>query len=377
MSAPSLPWQPSRLPAAIDALRAYDPGHDLVAWRRRFEGLLTELGSNENPLGPSPNALAAASAALTQSYRYPDPLGGDLKRALGHRHAVEPAQIVLGNGSHEILMQIAQAFVPSGAPLVYSQFGFAVFGIAAAAAGARAICVPALPDDHALAPSGHDLAALAAACDAETRVLYLANPNNPTGTWFEPSALAELLARVPVSTLVVVDEAYQECQPDPDGSSALRMLGQYRNLLVTRTFSKVYGLAGLRVGYAIGAPEAIAVLERLRESFNVNNVALAAAEAALDDQTHVENVCRYNETERARVDAALRDLGLRVWPSRTNFVLAGFGTADRCRQIETRLCERGVILRPMTGYGLPQCLRISIGSVLENGRLIDALRAVM
>ncbi len=371
------PWHRERLPAAIAGLRAYDPGHDLVAWRRRFPGLLTELGSNENPVGPSPKALAAAQAALADCFRYPDPLGGELKRALAQRHRIEPAQIVLGNGSHEILMQIAQAFVPTGAPLVYSQYGFAVFAIAAAAVGAVAQRIPALPEDHPQAPFGHDLPALAAACDAQTRLLYVANPNNPTGTWFEPEALAELLARVPVSTLVVVDEAYQECQPDPDGSSALRLLDRHRNLLVTRTFSKVYGLAGLRVGYAIAAPETIAVLERLRESFNVNNIALAAAQAALADDEHVRAVCRHNQSERERVAAAMSGLGWRVWPSRTNFVLVGFGSAERSSQVEKWLCEQAVITRPMVGYGLPQCLRISIGSQQENDRLIAAMAAMV
>lgn len=377
MSTEVLPWQAQRLPAAIAGLRAYDPGHDLVAWRRRHPELLTELGSNENALGASPLALAAAQEALATSHRYPDPLGGDLKRALAQRHGVETSQIVLGNGSHELLMQVAQAFVPAGAPLVHSQYGFAVFAIAAAAVGARAVCVPALSADDALAPCGHDLPALAAACDAQTRVLYIANPNNPTGTWFEPEALAELLARVPVSTLVVVDEAYQECQPDPEGSSALRLLERHRNLLVTRTFSKVYGLAGLRVGYAIAATETIAVLERLRESFNVNSVALAAAQAALADIAHVQRVCRHTDAERVRLSGALRALGLQVWPSRTNFVLVGFGSQARCQSIEAALCERAVILRPMAGYGLPHCLRISIGSVQENDRLLDALSGLL
>lgn len=367
------PWDAERLPAAIAGLRAYDPGHDLVAWRRRFPDVLVELGSNENPLGASPQALAAARGALAQSFRYPDPLGGDLKRALASRLGVEPAQIALGNGSHELLMQLAQAFVPAGAPIVYSQYGFAVFAIAAAAVGARGVRVPALPDDHPAMPLGHDLEALAAACDADTRLLYLANPNNPTGTWFERDDLAMLLRRVPASTLVVVDEAYHEYRPAPAAADALALLAAHRNLAVTRTFSKAYGLAGLRVGYAVGAPETIAVLERLRESFNLNNVALAAAAAALADAAHVERVRVHTDAERARLTAALQALGLRVWPSRTNFVLVGFGSAERSAQVEAALCRQAVIVRPMIGYGLPQCLRISIGSGAENDRLLAAL----
>ncbi len=369
----TVPWEPRRLPAPIAQLRAYDPGHDLVAWRARHGGHLAELGSNENAIGPSPKALAAAQAALAESFRYPDPRGGALKQALAERHGVDPARIVLGNGSHELLMQVAQAFVPAGTPLVYPQFGFAVFAIAASAVGARVVCVPALPDDHPVAPCGHDLPALAAACDDETRLLYLANPNNPTGTWFEPDELARLLDEVPESTLVVVDEAYQECQPDADGSSALRLLDRHRNLLVTRTFSKAYALAGLRVGYAIGDAQAIAVLERLRESFNVSNVALAAAEAALADEAHLRVGLAHNERERARMAQAIAGLGWRIWPSRTNFLLVGFGSSERCARIERQLCGQAVILRPMVGYGLPHTLRVSVGSVAENDRLLSVL----
>lgn len=372
----AMPWQDERLPVAIASLRAYDPGHDLVAWRGRHGERLAELGSNENALGPSPQALAAAQAALSQGFRYPDPRGGALKQALARRHGVEPAQIVLGNGSHELLMQVAQAFVPAGAALVYSQFGFAVFAIAAAAVGAQAVRVPALPDDHPAAPCGHDLPALAEACDDDTRLLYLANPNNPTGTWFARTDLEALLATVPASTLVVVDEAYQECQPDADAGSALRLLARHRNLLVTRTFSKAYALAGLRVGYAVGDPETIAVLERLRESFNVNNVALAAAEAALADEAHLRAGLAHNEHERERMRQAIVAMGWRVWPSRTNFVLVGFGSTERCRQIEQQLCEQAVIVRPMAGYGLPHTLRISVGSVVENDRLLAVLETL-
>lgn len=369
---PAFPWDNARLPPAIAALRAYDPGHDLVAWRRRFGTVLAELGSNENPVGPSPAALAAARDALAQLHRYPDPLGGALKRALALKLGVEPAQIVLGNGSHELLMMIAQAFAPAGESVVFAQYGFAVFAIAAAAVGARGIAVPALPVDDRM-PRGHDLDALAAACTAQPRVLFLANPNNPTGTWFERDELSALLERVPSSTLVVVDEAYHEYQPDPAATTAMPLTVRHPNLLVTRTFSKAYGLAGLRVGYAVGAPEAVAVLERLRESFNVNAVALAAAEAALADETHLRHVITHNDAERSRMIAALAAKGLAVSPSRTNFVLVDFGDASRCAAIEARLREQAVIVRPMIGYGLPHCLRVSIGSQAENNRFIEAL----
>ncbi|HEY0180015.1 MAG TPA: aminotransferase class I/II-fold pyridoxal phosphate-dependent enzyme, partial [Dokdonella sp.] len=275
--------------AATRALRAYDPGHDLPALRRRFGAAIAELGSNENPLGPSPRALEAMRAALVDSFRYPDPRGAALKGALAAQLAVEPERIALGNSSHELLMLLAQCFADAAHSVAFSQYGFAVFAIAAAAAGAAPIRVPALPRTHASAPLGHDLGAIAAAVRADTRIVYLANPNNPTGTWFDAAALAALLARVPQDVLVVVDEAYHEYVDADRVGSALELALRHPNLIVTRTFSKAYALAGLRVGYLVADPSVVAVVERLRESFNLNNVALAAAEAALADREHLEH----------------------------------------------------------------------------------------
>jgi histidinol-phosphate aminotransferase len=360
--------------AATRRLAAYDPGHDLPALRKRFGGVLAELGSNENPLGPSPRALAAIQEALREVLRYPDPKGGALKSALAAHLRVDPAQITLGNGSHELLMLIAQCFADASTSVVFSEFGFAVFPIATAASGAQAIRVPALPRDHAAMPLGHDLDAIAAAVRADTRLVYLANPNNPTGTWFDDAALERLLARVSATTLVVVDEAYHEYVAAAGVSAALQFLARFQNLVVTRTFSKAHALAGLRVGYAVSAPEVAAVLERLRESFNVNSLALAAAEAALGDQEHVTRARTWNLAEREWLADRLRALGLRVLPSQTNFVLVDF--ARDAAPIESALLERGVIVRPMGGYGLPQCLRISVGSRGENERLLEAMGKV-
>jgi len=278
---------------------------------------------------------------------------------------------MLGNGSHELLMLIAQCFADPTTSVVFSEFGFAVFPIAAAAAGARAIRVPALPNGHATMPRGHDLEAMAAAIRADTRLVYLANPNNPTGTWFDDAGLEHFLARVPPTTLVVIDEAYHEYVVDPKLTSTLRLLPNFPNLIVTRTFSKAYALAGLRVGYSVSTPQVAAVLERLRESFNVNSLALAAAQAALGDQAHIAKVRDWNRMERDWLGACLRDRGLRVLPSQTNFVLIDFGRD--ATPIERALFERGIIARPMAGYGLPQCLRISIGTRAENERLLGAL----
>jgi len=357
--------------AATRKLGAYDPGHDLPTLRKRFGSTLAELGSNENPLGASPRAVAAIQAALEELQRYPDPKGGALKAALSAHLNVAPSQITLGNGSHELLMLIAQCFADPSVSIVFSEFGFAVFPIATAATGAQAIRVPALPRDHATMPLGHDLEAIAAAVRADTRIVYVANPNNPTGTWFDDTALERLLARMPPTTLVVADEAYYEYIDAPGLTGALQFLSEYPNLVITRTFSKGYGLAGLRVGYAISSAEVAAVFERLRESFNVNALALAAAEAALGDQAHIVRGREWNRAERAWLSTQLRARGLRVLPSQTNFVLIDFGTD--AAPIEAKLFERGVIARPMGGYKLPQCLRISVGSRAENERLLDAL----
>ncbi len=357
--------------AVTRALRAYDPGHDLPALRKRFGSALAELGSNENPLGPSPQALQAIQAALPDVLRYPDPQGAALKSALARHLRVEPAQITLGNGSHELLMLIAQCFADAGTSIVFSEFGFAVFPIATAAAGAKPLRVAALQKTHPSMPRGHDLAAMAAAIRADTRIAYIANPNNPTGTWFDDAALDDFIARVPATTLVVIDEAYQEYVTAPGLSSALRLVQRHSNVIVTRTFSKAYALAGLRIGYAVSTPQVAAVLERLRESFNVNGLALAAAEAALADQAHVARAREWNLSERSWLAENIRRKGLHVLPSQTNFVLIDF--AADAASVERALFEQGVIARPMAGYGLPECLRISVGTRAENQRLLDAL----
>ncbi|MGN6111837.1 MAG: histidinol-phosphate transaminase [Luteimonas sp.] len=359
---------------AIAALRAYDPGHDLVALRRAAgAGGLVELGSNENPYGPAPGVRAAAERALAMAHVYPDPYGGDLKRALAAHHGVDVAQIVLGNGSHELLMQLGQVFAGPGVDVVFPQYGFAVFAIATAAAGANAVVVPALPADAPM-PRGHDLDALRAAVTPATRLLFIANPNNPTGTWVGAEALARFLDAVPDDVVVVVDEAYAEIADAPDYASALSLLPKHRNLVVTRTFSKAYALAGLRVGYAIAEAGLAAVLERVRESFNVNAVGLAAAEAALADEQHLRTTSAENARQREKLAAALRGRGWSVGPSQANFLLVEFGA--RTAEIEAGLLRQGVVPRPMGGYGLPQCLRISVGDAVGNRRFLAALDAL-
>ena len=358
----------------IRGLRAYDPGHDLVALRRQAHQPLVELGSNENPHGASPLAIQAAVAALASAHVYPDPLGGELKRALADRLGVDRGSIVLGNGSHELLMQFAQVFAGPGDEVVASQYGFAVYALAAQAAGATLRVAPALPRDHAM-PRGHDLDALGAAISPRTRLVYVANPNNPTGTWYSAADFEAFLATVPAQVLVVVDEAYAEFVDAPDYASALSLLARHRNLVVTRTFSKAHALAGLRVGYALAHPDCIAVMERVRESFNVNAPALAAAQAALADVAHLAASVDANRIQRQALADALRARGLPVSPSQTNFLLVEFG--DDTARIEAALLARGLILRPMGGYGLGGCLRITVGTAENNARLVAALDEVL
>lgn len=363
----------------VRELRAYDPGHDLVSLRRRFAEAqllgapLVELGSNENPYGASPRARQAVIDALASIHIYPDPLGGDLKRALAAFHGVETSRLLLGNGSHELLMQFAQVFAGPGDEVVASKFGFAVYALAAQATGASFRPAPALPRGHGM-QHGHDLAGLRAAIGPRTKLVYLANPNNPTGTWFGADGFAAFMASVPADVIVVVDEAYAEFVDAPDYASALPLVARHANLVVTRTFSKAYALAGLRVGFAVADPGLIAVMERVRESFNVNALGLAAAEAALGDSAHLHASIAGNARQRDALSAALRARGLHVSPSQTNFLLVEFG--QRASQVEAGLVSRGVVLRPMGGYGLGEYLRITVGTAAENERLLTALDEV-
>ena len=353
------------------ALRAYDPGLDIVALRRRFAAQgLCELGSNENPLGPSPMAVEAVRAALPDLHRYPDPLSGDLRDALARTHGLRREQILLGDGSHELLMQLAQAFAGPGAGVVASDFGVAVYAIAARAVGAPFRAAPALARDAAM-PRGHDLDAIAAAVDEGSRLVYLCNPNNPTGTWFPTARLRAFLEHLPAQVLAVVDEAYLEYVDDPALESALGLLGEFPNLVVTRTFSKAYGLAGLRVGYACAHPALLAVLERLRESFNVGIPGLAGAQAALADLEHLRRAREFNRSERQWLAGELGKRNLAVAPSQTNFLLVDFGRP--AAPVEAALVGQGVVPRPMAGYGLPDCLRLTLGTRADNQRLLAAL----
>ena len=283
---------------------------------------------------------------------------------------MESERIVLGNGSHELLMQFAQVFSGPGDEVLASQFGFAVYALAAQAAGARFVAAPALPRSGTM-PRGHDLDALLAAITPRTRLVYLANPNNPTGTWFGIDALRGFMQRIRHDVIVVVDEAYAEFVSAPEYASALSLVSEHPNLVVTRTFSKAHALAGLRVGYAIANPGCIAVMERVRESFNVNALGLAAAQASLADTVHLSATVAGNAARRDALASGMAAQGWFVHPSQANFLLVEFG-ADAPR-IESHLLARGIVVRPMGGYGLGECLRITVGDDAQNAHLLQAL----
>ncbi len=333
-----------------------------------------KLASNENPLGPGPLARAAIVAAADKVGLYPDGGGHDLRARLARRHGVEIGQVTLGNGSNDVLVLLAEAFLTAGVEAVYSEYAFAVYPIAVQAAGAIARVAPALPPGGAQ-PLGHDPSALLAAVGPKTRLLFLANPNNPTGTWLDESALDRLLRAVPPEVVVVLDEAYHEYSAAhgvPDGT---RWLARHPNLVVTRTFSKAYGLAGLRVGYALSHPDVADLLNRVRQPFNVSLPALAAAAAALEDTGHLAATIALNRTGIDRLRAGLAVLGIGAPPTAGNFVLADVGRPAAA--INDALLRQGVIVRPVGNYGLPNHLRISTGTAAQNERLLAALSAAI
>ena len=353
----------------VQKLKPYEPGKPIAELQREL-GIddIVKVASNENPLGASPRALAAARDALADTALYPDGNGFELKRALAAHHAIDTACITLGSGSDHVIELIARAFLGPGRNAVVSQYGFAVYAIVTQAAGAELRVVDA--SDY-----GHDLAAIASRIDADTRVVFLANPNNPTGTWFDQRAFDALLADVPADTLVVVDEAYFEYVDEPGYPDARASLDAHPNLVVLRTFSKAHGLAGLRVGYALASPEVTDLLNRVRLSFNPNAVAQAAAVAAIADAEHVHKTVVLNRAERARLDAGLRALGLATIPSVCNFVTVDAGRP--ARDVFKALLAEGVIVRPLDGYGMPRHVRVSVGLPAENDRLLAAMQKVL
>lgn len=359
----------------VQGLQPYEPGKPLSELEREY-GVrdAIKLASNENPLGPSPAALEAARGVLGEMSRYPDGNGFELKRALGARFGLETAGITLGNGSNDVLEIIARAFLAPGLEAVFSQHAFAVYPIVTQAIGATARVAPA--HDGERGPRyGHDLDAMAAAIGDKTRVVFIANPNNPTGTWLNRDELERFLERVPPRVVVVLDEAYVEYVTEPDYPDSLPWLSRFPNLILTRTFSKAYGLAGLRVGFALSHPEIANLLNRVRQPFNVNHIALAAATAALGDRAHLEASLKLNQAGQVQWAEAATELGLDYIPSAGNFVCLDVGRPAAA--VYEQLLREGVIVRPVAAYGLPNHLRITFGLAQENRRAINALRKVL
>ncbi|MGG5872997.1 histidinol-phosphate transaminase [Pseudomonas peli] len=355
----------------VQQLSPYVPGKPVDELARELDldpASIVKLASNENPLGPSPRALEAIRGELAELTRYPDGNGFELKSRLAVRCGVQINQVTLGNGSNDILDLVARAYLAPGLNAVFSQYAFAVYPISTQAVGAQGKVVPA--KDY-----GHDLEAMLAAIDENTRVVFIANPNNPTGTWFSPDALERFLARVPQNVLVVLDEAYIEFAEGDELPDGLKYLARYDNLLVSRTFSKAYGLAALRVGYALSSAQIADVLNRVRQPFNVNSLALAAACAALDDADYLAQSRQLNDSGMAQLEAGLRELGLSWIPSKGNFIAVDFGRDTAA--INQALLRAGVIVRPVAGYGMPNFLRVSIGLPAENARFLDALARVL
>ncbi len=360
----------------VRTLHPYQPGKPESELRREY-GLndIVKLASNENPLGPSPKALVAVREALAGVARYPDGNGFELKTALSARLNTPIAALTLGNGSNDVLELAARAFLTPEHEAVFSEHAFAVYPIVTQAVGATARVAQANPPDHPM-PYGHDPAALLNLINDRTRIMFIANPNNPTGTWLKTAELQALLEAVPEQVMVVVDEAYGEyVEAAADCPNALRWLDRFPNLIITRTFSKAYGLAGLRVGYAVSHPQVADLLNRVRQPFNVNSLALAAATAALDDLEHLERSRTLNRAGMQQLQDACRQWGLSWLPSVGNFLCVDMGRSGQ--EVFLELLKRGVIARPVDNYGLPRFLRISIGSQAENARLIEALGAVL
>ena len=357
-------------PGYIRAIAPYQPGKPISELARELgldEAGIIKLASNENPLGVSPLARRAIEASLAGLARYPDGNGFELKQALSRRHGVAPECIVLGNGSNDVLEMAARAFLVPGLEAVYSQHAFAVYPLAVQAVGAAGLEVPA--KDY-----GHDLAAMRRAVTARTRLVFIANPNNPTGTMARARELEDFIAALPREVLVVLDEAYNEYLPVDLKPDSIGWLKRYPNLVVTRTFSKVYGLAGLRVGYAYAAAGVADLMNRVRQPFNVNSVALAAATAALDDADFVRKSFELNRTGMRQLTDGLRKFGIEYIPSYGNFISVRVKDAAGVFQ---KLLRAGVIVRPIASYGMPQHLRVTIGLESENSRFLECLRQAL
>jgi histidinol-phosphate aminotransferase len=361
---------PPPINTALKTLPTYQPGRPIEEVARELNlpaNEIIKLASNENPLGPSPLALAAMQKALANLNLYPDGNAFYLKQALAEKLGLVPANLMLGNGSNEIIEFVGHAYFAPGVDVVVSQFCFAIYPLVAKMFGANLVTVPA--DNY-----GHDLPAMLRAITPQTRVVFVANPNNPTGTLAPREEVIQLVNEMPDHVLLVMDEAYIEFLQDPLDLVSLVRLGARPNLLLMRTFSKIFGLAGLRLGYGIGHPDLIATLEKIRQPFNINSIAQAGALAALTDDGHIHKTRANNFAGLDFFARAFRSLKLEYVPSAANFILVRVGEGQRVFEAMQKL---GVITRPMGGYQLPEFIRISIGTPKENERCLGALKTAL
>ncbi|MBW3567642.1 MAG: histidinol-phosphate transaminase [Proteobacteria bacterium] len=360
----------------VKDLAPYQAGKPISELQREL-GIddIIKLASNENPLGPSPKAVAVIRGELDDLALYPDGNGFALKRMLADYHGIDAKCITLGSGSDHILELAARVFLGPGRSAVISQYAFAIYNIVAQAAGAELLIADANKPAHATQPYGHNLDNMRALINDTTRMVFIANPNNPTGTWLGKSEMEKFLDAVPRDVVVLVDEAYVDYVKEEDYPDCSLWLRKYPNLIVTRTFSKAYGLAGLRVGYAIANPEITDLLNRVRLAFNPNLLAQSAAVAALGDREHIRRTVEMNNEGLRQMREAYVDLGLEVIPSVCNFYTVDVG--GPAKPVFDALLKEGVIVRPVGNYGMPNHLRISIGTPEQNTRLISALRKVL
>jgi len=354
----------------LKTLPVYQPGRPIEEVARELNlpaDSIIKVASNENPFGPSPLAIAAMQKVLANLNLYPDGNVFYLKQKLAAKLGVEPANLIFGNGSNEIIEFVSHALLAPGDDVVVSQFCFAIYPIVAKMFGANVIVVPA--KDH-----GHDLTAMLKAITPKTRIVFVANPNNPTGTLAPREEVVQFVNEVPDDVLLVMDEAYIEFLDDAVDLVPLIRLGVRKNLILMRTFSKIYGFAGLRIGYGIGNPEFISALEKTRQPFNINSLAQAAALAALDDDEHVRKTRENNFAGLDFFQREFRDLKLEFVPSFANFILVRVGEGQK---VFEAMQKQGVIVRPMGGYQLPEWIRISVGTPKENERCLNVLKAVL
>lgn len=354
----------------LKSLPVYQPGRPIEEVAREL-GLASQdiikMASNENPLGPSPAGLAAMEQALAQVHLYPDGNAYYLKQKLAAKLGLTPQNLILGNGSNELIEFVGHALLEPGTDIVVSEFCFAIYPIIAHMFGAGVVTVPAR--QH-----GHDLPAMGRAITSKTRVVFVANPNNPTGTLAPREDVLRLIDTVPSHILLVMDEAYYEFLDDPVDLLPDVRQARHPNLLLMRTFSKIYGLAGLRLGYGIGQPDLIAAFEKVRQPFNINSLAQAGALAALDDEEHIRRTRQNNASGLLFLADAFRQLKLEFVPSHANFVLVRVGNGQK---VFEALQQKGIIVRPMGGYKLPEWIRISVGTAQENTRVVQALGQIL